>query len=544
MIALKRISGHIVDVLQGRIYKGTIVVKGDKIASVHEDSTIEDTGYILPGLVDAHIHIESSLLIPAAFAHLAVRHGTVATVSDPHEIANVLGIAGVEYMIASGNQSPLKFHFAAPSCVPATTFESAGGALDADRIQVLLKRNEIKCLGEMMNFPGVIENNPGVMQKIALAHRYGKTVDGHAPGLTGEALQRYVGAGISTDHESISLTEAREKIALGMKILIREGSAARNFDALAALIDLYPEQCMFCSDDLHPDDLQHGHINLLLKRALDRGCDLMNALRCASVNPVLHYGLDVGLLRAGDDADFIVVDSLENFQVLKTVIRGATVMEDGRSTFPKVRPNVLNSFKTGPKNPSDFTVRRQGDRVRVIEAFNGQLVTGQTIESLPPGGDVVTADVRRDLLKIAVINRYRDTVPAVGFIRNFGLKQGAIASSVAHDSHNIVAVGVTDKELALAVNAVIREEGGLAVVSDGDEEILPLPVAGLMSVENGEVVAGAYEGLSRKTKALGSILDAPFMTLSFMSLLVIPSLKLSDLGLFDAESFQFVPLFV
>jgi len=543
MITLKRVSGHIVDVSRGRIYKGTIVINGNKIEAVYEDETIRADDCILPGLIDAHIHIESSLLVPSAFAHLAVRHGTVAAVSDPHEIANVLGMAGVDYMIEDGGRSPLKFYFGAPSCVPATAFETSGAVLDAGCIETLLQRNDIRYLGEMMNFPGVVHRESGVMAKIAAARRCGKPVDGHAPALSGADLAEYVGTGIATDHESLTSEEAQEKIALGMKILVREGSAAKNFDALAALIDLYPEQCMFCSDDRHPDDLLRGHINLLVKRALYRGCNLMNVLRCACVNPVLHYGLDVGLLRTGDDADFIVVDSLENFQVLKTVIRGVTVMEDGRSTFPKARPNVLNSFKTGPKNLSDFTVRRQGDRVRVIEAFNGQLVTGQTIEPLPPGGEFVTADVGRDLLKIAVVNRYRDTAPAVALIRNVGLKRGAIASSVAHDSHNIVAVGVTDEDLNRAVNVLIRQGGGLAVVNGDDTDVLPLPIAGLMSADDGEVVACAYERLNQKAKAMGSRLDAPFMTLSFMSLLVIPSLKLSDRGLFDGNRFEFVSLF-
>lgn len=543
MIALKQISGHIIDVLKGIIYKGTIVINGEKIAAIYEDETVKDTCYILPGLIDAHVHIESSLLVPSSFAHLVVRHGTVATVSDPHEIANVLGMAGVDYMIASGNQSPLKFYFGAPSCVPATTFESAGALLDAGRIETLLKRSDIKCLGEMMNFPGVIGHDAEVMQKIALARQYGKPVDGHAPGLIGEALKRYVGVGISTDHESVTEAEAREKINLGMKILIREGSAAKNFDALAALIDLYPDQCMFCSDDLHPDDVLCGHINLLVKRALDRGCDLMNVLRTACVNPVLHYGLDVGLLRVGDAADFIVVDSPAQFRVLKTVIRGCVVMEDGQSTFPETMPNVLNLLKTSPKKPEDFAVRKQGDRMRVIEAFNGQLMTDQTVEALPAGGEFVTSDIGRDLLKIAVVNRYRDAAPAVAFIRNFGLKRGAIASSVAHDSHNIVTVGVTDEDMALAINAVIREGGGLATVCGDDAEVLPLPIAGLMSAKNGEVVARAYERLNRKAGAFGCTLDAPFMTLSFMSLLVIPRLKLSDRGLFDGEHFQFVSLF-
>ncbi|MBN1545682.1 MAG: adenine deaminase [Syntrophaceae bacterium] len=544
MITLRKISGHIVDVWKAQIYKGTIEIEGGKIVRIIEDEAVEESGYILPGLIDAHIHIESSLLTPSAFARLAVRHGTVATVSDPHEIANILGIVGVDYMIEDGRRTPLKFYFGAPSCVPATPFETAGAVLDAECIEALLCRKEIRFLGEMMNYPGVISRIPEVMARIDVAKRYGKPIDGHAPALTGENLAQYIGAGISTDHESMTEAEAREKIESGMKILIREGSAAKNFEVLNRLIDQYPASCMFCSDDRHPDDLLCGHINLLVKRALDCGRDLMNVLRCACVNPVLHYGLDVGLLRVGDDADFIIVDSLDHFNVLKTVIRGEVVMEGGLSTFTDEPTRVLNVMATGLKKPEDFIVVNEGEKIRVIEACNGQLVTGQSVESIQLGGAYVMTDPGRDMLKIAVVNRYADVKPAVAFIRNFGMKRGAVASSVAHDSHNIVAVGVSDEDLALAVNAVICNGGGLSAVSGEEKHILPLPVAGIMSAENGEKVARDYERMNRTVREFGCPLDAPFMTLSFMSLPVIPHLKLTDRGLFDGDTFRHVSLFV
>ncbi|HVK37425.1 MAG TPA: adenine deaminase [Candidatus Kapabacteria bacterium] len=538
-----QISANIVDVVAGEIYPGTVRVDGGVITAITRDDARYDT-YLLPGFVDAHVHIESSMLVPSEFARMAVVHGTVATVSDPHEIGNVLGVAGVEYMIDNGARVPFKFAFGAPSCVPATEFETAGDEIGVDGVRALLARPEIRYLSEMMNYPGVIGGDPMVLAKIRAAHDAGKPVDGHAPAVRGEALRAYAAAGITTDHESFTLEEAREKAELGMKVLIREGSAAKNFDALLPMVSQRPELCMFCSDDKHPDDLAEGHIDALVRRAIAAGVEPMVAIRCATLNPVRHYGLDVGLLQPGDPADFIEVDSLERLATLRTVIDGVVVAERGRTLIERVDVPIVNRFAAHPKRTEDFRVAGSG-AMRVIEAIDGQLVTRALV--LPSGNDAdgaaaIESDVDRDVLKIVVVNRYRDAAPAVAFIRGFGLRRGAIASSVAHDSHNIIAVGIDDADICRAVNTVIHNEGGLAI-ADGDVvEALPLPVAGLMSADDGQTVAARYSQLDRRAHELGSPLRAPFMTLSFMALLVIPSLKLSDRGLFDGERFAFVDL--
>jgi adenine deaminase len=498
--------------------------------------------YILPGFIDAHVHIESSMLTPSQFARLAVVHGTVATISDPHEIGNVLGVQGVQYMIANGRQVPFKFYFGAPSCVPATTFETAGATITAADIEVLFKQNNIKYLAEMMNWPGVLYQHSDVMAKIALAQKYNKPVDGHAPGLRGEQACQYIAAGISTDHECFTAEEALDKLEAGMKILIREGSAARNFDALIHLLHEHASRMMFCSDDKHPDSLVAGHINELVKRAIAGGIDVFKVLRAACVNPVKHYGLEVGLLQPGDPADFIVVNNLSEFRVEKTYINGELVADKGNSLIPSVASEIVNNFNASPKTPEHFAVLAEKGSLQVIEALEGQLITNK----LPLPAKIVNghavADTQRDMLKIAVVNRYKDVAPAIAFIKKFGLNKGAIASSVAHDSHNIIAVGVDDDSIARAVNALIAVKGGIAAVYDDVVQVLPLPIAGLMTGEDGYAVARQYEALDKMAKDMGSTLQSPFMTLSFMALLVIPSLKLSDKGLFDGEKFAFAPL--
>jgi adenine deaminase len=537
------VRGNVVDVVGERIFKGVVVVKGERIVEIREEPNTEDV-FILPGLIDAHIHIESSMLVPSEFARLAVVHGTVGTVSDPHEIANVLGLEGVRFMIENGKRVPFKFYFGAPSCVPGTGFETSGGSLGVEELDELLQSDDIYYLSEMMNFPGVLLGDNLVAQKLALAKKYGKPVDGHAPGLTGEVAEKYVQAGISTDHECYTLQEALEKIRYGMKILIREGSAARNFDALAELIPEHFEMIMFCSDDKHPNDLVAGHINQLVKRAFDRGYDKMKVLRCATLNPVKHYSLDAGLLQAGDAADFILVDDLENFRVLATYIDGRKVAENGKSLIPPVGIVSLNQFNAKPIKSTDLVVKAEGKRIRVIKAYDGQLVTGEVIADARIGNNEVRSDPENDILKIVVMNRYNPAPPAIAFIQGFGLKQGAIASSVAHDSHNIIAVGTEDESIAAAINAVIRSKGGIAVARGDELHVLPLPVAGIMSDEDGYKVAGLYENLDKLVKTkLKSSLKAPFMTLSFMALLVIPELKLSDRGLFDGRTFEFVGIF-
>jgi adenine deaminase len=536
------ISGKLIDLFKRRIYPAEVSVTDGIITAITETATADDQ-YILPGFVDAHIHIESSMLVPTAFAQLAVVHGTVATVSDPHEIANVCGLQGIEYMISNARLSPFKFFFGAPSCVPATGFETAGATLDAKAVEKLLQNPDIRYLSEMMNYPGVLNKDAEVLAKIAAAERLGKPVDGHAPGLRGSDAKAYAAAGISTDHECFTLDEALDKVAAGMQILIREGSAAKNYEALCELLKLHPDNVMFCSDDKHPDELELHHINQLVKRSLAKGYNLYDVLRAACVNPVYHYDLPVGLLQKHHAADFIVINDLERFDILKTYIGGKLVAENGRSLLQDVVAAPINNFKTGRKDVGEFAVKAKSasPMIRVIEAIEGQLVTNcLELPAKVEAGDIVS-DTRRDILKIAVVNRYDSDAPvAVGFIKNFGLKQGAIASTVAHDCHNIMAVGVTDADICSVVNALIDSKGGIAVTRNNvDIAVLPLPVAGLMSLKNGHEVANAYTGLNGIVKSLGSPLHAPFMTLSFMALLVIPSLKLSDKGLFDGGKFEF-----
>ncbi len=536
------ISGKLIDLFKRRIYPAEVTVTNGIIASINETETAGDQ-YLLPGFVDAHIHIESSMLVPTAFAQMAVVHGTVATVSDPHEIANVNGLEGVHYMLNNSKLSPFKFFFGAPSCVPATGFETGGATLDAAAVEELLLNPDIRYLSEMMNYPGVLHNDPEALAKIAAATRLGKPVDGHAPGLHGADAAAYAAAGITTDHECYTIDEALDKIKSGMHILIREGSAAKNYEALCELLRMHPDKVMFCSDDKHPDELVLHHINQLVKRSLAKGYGLFDVLRAACINPVYHYDLPVGLLQKHHAADFIVINDLERFDILKTFINGQLVAENGRSLLPDVPVKPINNFKTGKKKISDFIVKAKNVHpvIRVIEAIEGQLVTNcLQLPAKVEAGNIVS-DTGRDILKIAVINRYNTDAPvAVGFIKNFGLKQGAIASTVAHDCHNIVAVGVTDADICAAVNALVDCKGGISVTRNNvDVAVLPLPVAGLMSLNNGHDVANAYTGLNETVKGLGSPLHAPFMTLSFMALLVIPSLKLSDKGLFDGSRFEF-----
>jgi adenine deaminase len=539
------ISGNLVDPLRRSIRPATLTIAAGRIASIAYDPEPHAT-WLLPGFVDAHVHVESSLLPPAEFARLAVAHGTVATVSDPHEIANVLGIPGVEFMLDDARQSPFTFHFGAPSCVPATPFDHAGAVIDAAGVAALLDRPEIGYLSEMMNYPGVIAGEREVLAKIAAAKARGKPVDGHAPRLRGAAAAAYVAAGITTDHECVDLDEALEKISLGMKILIREGSAARNFDALASLIDSHPDRVMLCSDDKHPDQLLLGHIDQLIRRARARGSDLFDVLQAACVNPVRHYGLPVGLLQPGDRGDFLEVDDLGRLRIRRVFVEGRLAAADGVSTWPRIESLAPNRFDARPKRPDDFTIASSSagrtETVRAIEALDGQLVTGSLQVPVPVADGRMMADPANDILKIAVVDRYDDRPPAVAFIRNIGLRHGAIASSVSHDSHNIVAVGTNDADLARAVNLVIESRGGLSVAGPDGDAVLPLPIAGLMSNRTGQEVAAAYSDIDRRAKALGSRLAAPYMTLSFMALLVIPSLKIGPKGLFDVDAFRPVGL--
>jgi len=536
------IQGNIVDVVAGKIFSGTVLVIDGKIAGIRKEQ-VNSGKFILPGLVDAHIHIESSMLIPSEFARLAVVHGTVGTVSDPHEIANVLGIPGVKFMIANGSKTPFKFVFGAPSCVPATPFETAGALLDVADVEALLQMPEVRYLSEMMNFPGVLSGDANVMAKLEAARRAGKPVDGHAPGVTGEAAKKYIEAGITTDHECYSIDEAREKIGYGMQVLIREGSAAKNFGTLYPLIDEFPDKVMLCSDDKHPHDLVAGHINAEVKRAIGAGRDVMNVLRACTLNPVRHYRLDIGLLQPGDPADFIVVDDLQSFKVLATYIQGRKVAENGHTLLPSVTEEPFNNFCTGRIGLSDLLVKPEGDEIKVMKAVDGQLITGIThAQPLVRNGNVVS-NIQDDILKIVVKNRYGDTPASVGFIANTGLKRGALASCVAHDSHNIVAMGADDESIVEAINLIIEGKGGISLADGAEHMFIPLPFAGIMSGADGYEVAAKYVEMDRKAKEMGTSLSAPYMTLSFMALLVIPEIKLSDKGLFDGNRFRFTPLF-
>jgi len=537
-----KITGQIVDVVTGKIFSGKIEITDGKIASVSQCEAV-DNQYIIPGLIDAHVHIESSMLVPAEFARLAVVHGTTATVSDPHEIANVMGMEGVDFMIENGKLTPFKFHFGAPSCVPATGFESSGAVIDSMQIGQLLKRDDIFYLSEMMNFPGVIFGDPEVHQKLGYAKKHNKPVDGHAPGLDSENIGKYAASGITTDHECTTIAEALEKINSGMHILIREGSAARNFDALVSLLGTHPEKVMFCSDDKHPDDLVAGHINLLIKRALKLGFNPIAILRACTLNPVKHYKLTSGLLQVGDAADLVLIDNLTDFNILETIINGNTVALNGKSLIEPSNYLSPNCFKALPIQKSDIELEVGKGKLKVISAIDGDLVTGSFFADPLVEDAKAISDVERDILKITVINRYELSKPAIGFISGFGLKRGAMASTVAHDSHNIICIGTNDADMVSVINSLIENKGGIAVIDGGQTHILPLPVAGLMAATDGYAVAEKYESINQKALALGGPLKAPFMTLSFMALLVIPELKLSDKGLFDGTKFEFTSIF-
>ena len=535
------VKGNIVDILNKRIFKGEVCIENGRISAIKEvNHKVEN--YILPGFIDAHIHIESSMVVPSEFAKIALIHGTVATVSDPHEIANVLGVKGVDFMIENGKKVPLKFNFGAPSCVPATSFESAGAFINADDIQKMMANPDIKYLAEMMNYPGVLFDDEEVLQKIEYAKNNNKPIDGHAPGLRGDDVSKYIAAGISTDHECFTYEEALEKLQKGMKILIREGSAAKNFEALIDLLPEHYKNMMFCSDDKHPDDLLIGHINQLCERAVAKGIDVFKVLQVACVNPVNHYNLEVGLLQVGDEADFIVINNLEKFRVLETYIQGELVAKNGKSFVKSVPFEILNNFESEKKKVTDFEFLSSTDKIRVIEALDGELVTNEILANALVADGKIVSNVEDDILKMTVVNRYQNTKPSIAFIKNFGIKNGAIASSVGHDSHNIIAIGTSDELICSAVNLLIQHKGGICALNDTTEKIVALPVAGIMSDQSAEIIGNAYAELDAMAKEMGSSLSAPFMTLSFMALLVIPSLKLSDQGLFDGNSFKFTSL--
>ncbi len=539
------ISGKIVDLFNRTIYNGTIKYDKKSIISITKIEK-EFSNYIIPGLVDSHVHIESSMLTPRQFSKLVVPRGTVAVVTDPHEIANVMGVEGVEYMIQNSKDTPLKCFFGAPSCVPATSFETSGAVISSEDIEILLQKDEVYALSEMMNFPGVIYEDEEVFKKIKLAHKYGKRIDGHAPGLVGNDLKKYAQAGITTDHECVNTEEAIDKINQGIVVQIREGSAAKNFNNLAPLFDNYPDDIMLCTDDSHPDEIiQKGHIDKIIRLGIAKGIDIFKLLRAATIKPVEHYNLPVGLLREGDSADFIVVDNLKDFNIIETYINGENVYSNSKITFNLKKSEVINNFNISSIKEEDIIIPHQeGKKIRVIEAVDGDLITDEFVWNPKVIDGYIESSIDEDILKIVVVNRYKTAPPVVGFIKNIGLKKGAIACSVAHDSHNLIAVGVSDQEIVKALNEIISCKGGITCVNNNEIDTLPLEIGGLMTDEDGGKVAKKYLLLNEKVKAFGSPLKAPFMTLSFMSLLVIPKVKIGDKGLFDVSTFSFTNLFV
>ncbi len=540
-----RIIAYIVQVDERRIFPGEITWNDGIITGISElDKPNSASTFLLPGFIDAHVHIESSMLTPVEFARIACRHGTVAAISDPHEIANVLGLKGIEFMIENAALTPMPIFFGAPACVPATPFETAGARLESEQLELLFANKSVTYLSEMMNYPGVLNNAPDIIAKLQLAQRFNCPIDGHAPGLTGQDVIGYVQAGITTDHECSTLAEAEEKLAAGMHILIREGSAARNFDALHPLISSHPDKVMFCSDDKHPDDLLAGHINQLVARAVAEGHDVFNVLRCACINPIVHYNLPLGQLRIGDRMAAVEVDNLQDFTPLRTWIEGRKVAENNKSLLPGVKPAPINCFNARNIKTGDLDIEPIGQKIRVIKALDGELRTEEILQIPKVQQQKIVADPERDILLLTVVNRYRPAQPALAFIQGFGLQQGALASSVAHDSHNIIAVGTDADLICSAVNSVITAKGGISAASLNGVELLPLPIVGLMSDWDGDSVARRYAELDQLAKQMGSGLRAPFMTLSFMALLAIPNLKLSDQGLFDSRSFQFTSLTV
>ncbi len=534
--------GFIVDIFKEKIYKGCVYFN-QNITEIKKDDNVKDSFYILPGFIDAHVHIESSMLIPSRFSRLALKNGTVATISDPHEIANVLGIDGINFMIEDSKKTPLKIYFGVPSCVPATPFETSGAILDSKTVEKLLARDDLYYLSEVMNYPGVINNDTEIIAKIKAAKRLNKRVDGHAPGLRGEDLQKYINAGVETDHEAYTYEEGKEKIEKGMKILIREGSAAKNFEALYKLIDEYPNEVMFCTDDSHPDDLYNGHINNLVKRALNKGLNLFNVLKAASINAINFYGIDVGTLQKNTKADFIVVDNLKDFNILETYINGQKVYSNNSFFIEVYEPKAINKFNAKKICKSDLIVKPKSDKIKIIKAFDGELYTDLIIDTPKIYENNVISDIERDILKIVVLNRYKPANPSISFINGFGLKKGAIAMSIAHDSHNIISVGASDSDIINAINKLIEMKGGLVVYHEGKFDTIKLPYAGLMTDAEPESIAFSYKRLNNLVKELGSELNSPFMTLSFMALLVIPKIKIGDKGLFDVTKFDFTDVF-
>ena len=503
--------------------------------------------YIIPGLIESHIHIESSMLTPSRFAYIAVRHGTTAVVTDPHEIANVLGIDGIKFMRDDAKKTPLKIFFTAPSCVPSTKFETSGATIDSEKIKLLLQQKDVVALGEMMNFYGVIHKDPEVTKKIKYGHKFKKPIDGHCPGLTGEKLKKYIQAGITTEHECTTLTEAKEKLSNGMKIMIKQGSYAKNLENIYPLAHKNADKCFLVSDDLHADDLLKGHMNVKLKKIINLGIDPIDAIKMATINPAKHYNLNVGLLSQGDPADFVIINNFKDFKVLETYINGKLVAKNSKPLFELPQVKIINSFDINKKNINDFKIninKKNGTiKVNVIGILKNQIITKKLTEKLRIKNYEILPEPNKDILRIAVAERYGHNNLALGFIKGFKLKEGAVASSIAHDSHNIIAIGIDKKDIAKSINTIIEMKGGLTIVKNDKVLIkLPLPIAGLMSDRPAKELVKKLNKFHKNLKKLGCILNSPIMILSFMALPVVPEIKLTDKGLFDVEKFDFINL--
>lgn len=522
-----KIEGQIVDIVAREIFQGSVEFENGIITAVNHHDT-DSKHYIMPGFVDAHNHIESSMLSPREYARYALKHGTIATVSDPHEIANVCGKEGVLFMVEEADISPMKECFAVPSCVPATPFCTSGAVLDALAVTELLQDPRTFALAEMMNFPGVIDKDPDCIAKIEAAHRLGKPVDGHAPLISGELLKQYVSAGISTDHEVSTLEEAMEKIALGMKILIREGSSTHNFTALHPLIQNHKDMLMFCTDDLKASDLLNDHINKLVRKSVMLGYNLFDVLQIATLNPVKHYNIPMGLLQVGDSADFIICDNLLYFRPIATYVEGQNVFNHPYQPAPK----LLNNFKAEAINCKDIAKELDKEAHDVIQVIDGELFTKHL---------KLSKNEMSQTQKIVVVNRYEAKAPiGVGYIKGYDLQSGAIAQSIAHDSHHIIATGSSDELIVKAINRLIEMKGGIVVVDEQSETSLALPIAGLMSNAPIEEVSMAQQELLAHLRRLSCPLQAPIVTLSFMQLIVIPELKITDQGMFDVAKFAYI----
>lgn len=558
------------DVITDSIYPARISVEGGFFKEIvpiviNDDSELDISGIILPGFIDSHIHIESTMLTPAQFAKLAVRFGTTSVVCDPHEIVNVAGTDGIDFMIENSKSVPFNFYFSIPSCVPATCFETSGAILDSETIGELLKKDEAVALGEMMNFPGVINGDGEVLAKLEKAKELGKPIDGHAPLLSGKDLDKYIAEHISTDHECSNFAEAIEKKEKGMKIMVREGSSAKNMEALFDFSDRLdywknhesfgkmPNEVLekrihlpifdfIVSDDKHTTDLIKGHLNESIKKAIDLEVSPISAIEMVTVNPSTHYNLNTGAIVKGMQADYVVVDNLNDLNILKTYVAGKCVFDGENVLFDVEETEFKNTFDVSKKESEDFEIScdEPSADVNVIRCFNGELITEAESATLETKNGFVQPDLEEDILKIAVVERYGGNSIANGFITGFNLKKGAIASSVAHDSHNIVVVGTNSEDMANAVNCLIDNEGGFAIVDGDFEDSLALPIAGLMTNEDSHEVAEKLEKLHKTAADFGCKLDSPFMTMSFMALLVIPAIKISDKGLFDCINFEFI----